>query len=119
MIPTLIGVSIITFILIHAVPGDPAQMIAGHEASQQAIDMIRAKLGLDQPLYKQYSTYIGNLLKGDLGTSLRSSRPVMDEIMTRFPTTITLTVMAVIIMVAIGLLAGIFSATKPNSTADN
>lgn len=119
MIPTLIGVSIIAFILIHAVPGDPAQMIAGHEASEQDVQAIRERLGLDQPLYVQYGTYVGNLLKGDLGTSLRSSRPVMEEIMTRFPTTIMLTVMAVVIMVVIGLFAGIVSATKPNSTVDN
>ncbi|WP_282938406.1 nickel ABC transporter permease [Paenibacillus sp. RC67] len=119
MIPTLIGVSIIAFILIHAVPGDPAQMIAGHEASEQDVQAIRERLGLDQPLYVQYGTYVGNLLKGDLGTSLRSSRPVVEEIMTRFPTTIMLTVMAVVIMVVIGLFAGIVSATKPNSTVDN
>lgn len=119
VIPTLIGVSILTFLLIHAVPGDPARMIAGPEASAEDVAMVRESLGLDQPLYVQYGKYVSNLLQGDLGTSLRSERPVLDEIVGRFPATITLTVMSIIVMVAIGLFAGIFSATRPNSLIDN
>lgn len=119
MIPTLIGVSILTFLMIHAVPGDPARMIAGPEASAEEVAVVRESLGLDQPLYVQYGKYVSNLLQGDLGTSLRSERPVLDEIMGRFPSTITLTVMAIVVMVVIGLFAGIFSATRPNSLIDN
>ncbi|EST54442.1 glutathione ABC transporter permease [Brevibacillus panacihumi W25] len=119
VIPTLIGVSILTFFLIHAVPGDPARMIAGPEASAEEVAEVREHLGLDQPLYVQYGKYVSNLLKGDLGVSLRSERPVLDEIMGRFPSTITLTVMAIAVMVVIGLFAGIFSATRPNSLIDN
>jgi peptide/nickel transport system permease protein len=119
MIPTLIGVSIIVFILIHSVPGDPAHMIAGSEASEQGVEIVRERLGLDKPLYIQYSSYVFHLLQGDLGTSMRSDRPVMQEILTRFPTTIMLTFMAIVIMVLVGLFAGIFSATKPNSVRDN
>ncbi|MGE7273812.1 nickel ABC transporter permease [Brevibacillus panacihumi] len=119
VIPTLIGVSILTFFLIHAVPGDPARMIAGPEASAEEVAEVRENLGLDQPLYVQYGKYVSNLLKGDLGVSLRSERPVLDEIMLRFPSTITLTVMAIAVMVVIGLFAGIFSATRPNSLIDN
>ncbi|TVY07098.1 nickel ABC transporter permease [Paenibacillus cremeus] len=119
MIPTLIGVSILVFILIHSVPGDPARLIAGNEASEQDVALVRERLGLNQPLYMQYGHYIGQLLHGDLGTSLRSNRPVMTEILTRFPTTIMLTVMAIVIMVLVGLFAGIMSATKPNSVRDN
>ncbi|MGG3884593.1 nickel ABC transporter permease [Brevibacillus panacihumi] len=119
VIPTLIGVSILTFFLIHAVPGDPARMIAGPEASAEEVAEVREHLGLDQPLYVQYGKYVSNLLKGDLGVSLRSERPVLDEIMLRFPSTITLTVMAIAVMVVIGLFAGIFSATRPNSLIDN
>lgn len=119
VIPTLIGVSIVVFILIHAVPGDPARLIAGNEASEQDVELVRDRLGLNQPLYVQYGTYVFHLLKGDFGTSLRSERPVLQEILTRFPTTITLTVIAIVIMVVIGLFAGIFSATKPNSLRDN
>ncbi|MFP3391600.1 nickel ABC transporter permease [Brevibacillus sp. SIMBA_040] len=119
MIPTLIGVSILTFLMIHAVPGDPARMIAGPEASAEEVAVVRESLGLDQPLYVQYGKYVSNLLQGDLGTSLRSERPVLDEILGRFPSTITLTVMAIVVMVVIGLFAGIFSATRPNSLIDN
>lgn len=119
MIPTLFGVSIVVFILIHSVPGDPAQLIAGNDASEQDVELIRERLGLNQPLYLQYGDYILRLLQGDLGTSLRSDRPVLEEILTRFPTTITLTMMAIMIMISVGLFAGIFSATKPNSVRDN
>lgn len=119
MIPTLIGVSIITFILVHSVPGDPAQLIAGHEASAEEVQLVRERLGLDRPLHVQYLNYVADLAKGDLGISMRSDRPVLEEILTRFPTTLTLTVMSVAIMVVIGLFAGIFSATKPNSLRDN
>ncbi|SED06546.1 nickel ABC transporter permease [Paenibacillus sp. GP183] len=119
MIPTLIGVSILIFILIHSVPGDPARMIAGNDASEQDVQILRERLGLNQPLYIQYGKYVTRLLQGDLGTSLRSDRPVLQEIMNRFPTTLTLTVMAIIIMILVGLFAGILSATKPNSKRDN
>lgn len=119
MIPTLIGVSILVFILIHAVPGDPARLVAGNDATEEDVALVRDRLGLNEPLYAQYGTYLVNLAKGDLGTSLRSNRPVMTEILTRFPTTIMLTLMAIVIMVIVGLFAGIFSATKPNSLRDN
>ncbi|HZG79843.1 MAG TPA: ABC transporter permease, partial [Brevibacillus sp.] len=99
--------------------GDPARMIAGPEASAEEVAEVREHLGLDQPLYVQYGKYVSNLLKGDLGVSLRSERPVLDEIMLRFPSTITLTIMAIAVMVVIGLFAGIFSATRPNSLIDN
>ncbi|TDG00772.1 nickel ABC transporter permease [Paenibacillus piri] len=119
MIPTLIGVSILVFILIHSVPGDPARLVAGNDASEEDVALVRDRLGLNEPLYVQYGTYVANLVTGDLGTSLRSNRPVLTEILTRFPTTIMLTVMAIVIMIVVGLFAGIFSATKPNSLRDN
>jgi peptide/nickel transport system permease protein len=119
MIPTLFGVSVLVFILVHSVPGDPARMIAGPEASPDDVELVRERLGLNQPLHVQYFDYVTDLLTGDLGTSLRSGRPVAEEIMTRFPTTVTLTVMSVVILVVVGLFAGIFSATKPNSLRDN
>lgn len=119
MIPTLIGVTILSFILIHSVPGDPAHLIAGADATAEQIESVKARLGLDQPLYKQYFSYAMGLLRGDLGISLHSDRPVLEEIMIRFPNTIMLTVYSIIIMVIVGLFAGIFSATKPNSIRDN
>lgn len=119
MIPTLFGVLVLVFILVHSVPGDPARMVAGPEASLEDVENVRERLGLNDPLYIQFGNYIKGLFQGDLGTSMRSDRPVFEEIMTRFPTTITLTLMAVAMLIVIGLFAGVFSATKPNSFRDN
>ncbi|QWU16957.1 peptide/nickel transport system permease protein [Paenibacillus sophorae] len=119
MIPTLFGVSLLCFIIIHSVPGDPAHLIAGVDATEEQVQSVKERLGLDRPLYEQYFSYVSNLLQGNLGESLQSERPVLQEIMTRFPNTILLTVFSVIIMVIVGLFAGILSATKPNSIRDN
>lgn len=119
MIPTLIGVSILCFVIIHSVPGDPANLIAGADATAEEIQIVKERLGLDRPLYEQYGSYAWGLLQGDLGKSLRSDRPVAEEILTRFSSTILLTMLSVVIMVIVGLFAGIVSATRPNSVRDN
>jgi peptide/nickel transport system permease protein len=119
MIPTLIGVSILCFIIIRAVPGDPAHLIAGADATEEQVKSVSERLGLDRPLYEQYGSYVSNLLRGDMGISLRSERPVLQEIMVRFPNTILLTILSLVIMVIIGLFAGVISATRPNSIRDN
>jgi peptide/nickel transport system permease protein len=119
MIPTLFGVLLVVFILVHSVPGDPARMVAGAEASAEDVELIRERLGLNEPLYVQFGSYIAGVVKGDFGTSMRSGRPITEEIMTRFPTTFKLTIFSVVILVVVGLFAGIFSATKPNSLRDN
>ncbi|AJY76210.1 nickel ABC transporter permease [Paenibacillus beijingensis] len=119
MIPTLIGVSVICFLIMHSIPGDPARLIAGIDATEEEVEMVRDRLGLDRPLPEQYGSYVWNLLHGDFGISMRSDRPVLEEILSRFPATITLTVFSILIMVVVGLFAGIFSATKPNSLRDN
>jgi peptide/nickel transport system permease protein len=119
LIPTLFGVTVFAFLLVWAVPGDPARIIAGEDATPEEVQIIRERLGTDKPLIEQYTKYVANLAKGDLGTSLRSNNPVQEELMVRFPTTLKLTVFSVIIMVIVGLFAGIFSATKPNSLRDN
>lgn len=119
MIPTLFGVLLFVFILIHSVPGDPARMAAGMEASPEDVELVRERMGLNDPLHKQFGDYMVGLFKGDLGTSLRSGRPVAEEILTRFPSTLKLTFFSMIILVIVGLFAGIFSATKPNSFRDN
>jgi peptide/nickel transport system permease protein len=119
MIPTLFGVLLVVFILVHSVPGDPARMVAGAEATAEDVELVRDRLGLNDPLYVQFGSYIAGVVKGDFGTSMRSGRPITDEIMTRFPTTLKLTIFSVVILVVVGLFAGIFSATKPNSLRDN
>lgn len=119
MIPTLIGVSILCFIIIHSVPGDPANLIAGVDATAEEIQIVKERLGLDRPLYEQYGSYVMGLLQGDMGKSLRSDRPVAEELLTRFPSTIMLTMLSVVVMVLVGLFAGIMSAIRPNSVRDN
>ncbi|WP_301169910.1 nickel ABC transporter permease [Brevibacillus nitrificans] len=119
MIPTLIGVSILCFIIIHSVPGDPANLIAGVDATAEEIQIVKERLGLDRPLYEQYGSYVMGLLQGDMGKSLRSDRPVAEELLSRFPSTIMLTMLSVVVMVLVGLFAGIMSATRPNSMRDN
>lgn len=119
MIPTLIGVSILCFIIIHSVPGDPANLIAGVDATAEEIQIVKERLGLDRPLYEQYGSYVMGLLQGDMGKSLRSDRPVAEELLSRFPSTIMLTMLSVVVMVLVGLFAGIMSAIRPNSIRDN
>lgn len=119
MIPTLIGVSLLSFIILQLVPGDPAELIAGLDASPEEVQIIRERLGTDRPLYEQYIDYNWQLLQGDFGTSLRSDNPVLQEIMERFPSTVILTILATLVTVVIGLFSGIIAATKPGSVRDH
>lgn len=118
MIPVLIGVTLVVFLIMHLVPGDPAVIMAGEGASPQRIADIRHQLGLDRPLAVQYVDYLGNLLHGNLGTSIRSNRPVLKEILVRLPTTAELAVASVFVTVIIGLGAGIVSAMRQGSWSD-
>ncbi len=118
IIPVVLGVTLIAFILIHIAPGDPVQTMLGQHATQQEIDEIRAKFGLDQPLYVQYFIWLGDLLKGDMGRSIISHEQVTIEIASRFPNTIELAIAAMIFAILIGIIAGIISATKQYSLAD-
>ncbi|MFE6078763.1 nickel ABC transporter permease [Paenibacillus sp. NPDC057886] len=119
MIPTLIGVSLLSFIILQLVPGDPAELIAGMDASPEEVQIIRERLGTDKPLYEQYVQYNLQLLKGDLGTSMRSDNPVLQEILERFPNTVILTLLATLVTVVIGLFTGVIAATKPGSARDH
>ncbi|KLU61983.1 glutathione transport system permease protein GsiC [Peptococcaceae bacterium CEB3] len=118
MIPVLIGVTLVVFLIMHLVPGDPAVLMAGEGASPQRIADIRHQLGLDRPLSVQYADYLRNVLHGNLGTSIRSNRPVLKEILVRLPTTAELAVASVLIMVVIGLGSGILSAMRQGSWSD-
>jgi len=119
MVPTLIGVSLLSFVILQLVPGDPAELIAGMDASPEEVQIIRERLGTDQPLYEQYVQYNLQLLKGDLGTSMRSDNPVLQEILERFPNTVILTLLATLVTVVIGLFTGVIAATKPGSARDH
>src|SRR5260221_6530954 len=82
------AVSVVTFVISHLIPGDPARMMAGERASNEVVAHIRAELGLDQPIYLQYLTYVRGLAHGDFGISIRTQRPVIDDIVLFFPATI-------------------------------
>jgi len=123
MIFILLGVSIITFSLMHLVPGDPAEMIAmeryGKEVTAETIEFVRAELGLDQPIYVQYFRWLINVFHGDLGYSHRTDRPVLDEILTRLPATTQLALAGMLVSLIIAIPVGIISATRQYSAVDN
>ncbi|MTD32111.1 ABC transporter permease [Planomicrobium sp. YIM 101495] len=118
LIPVLLGMTFIVFLIIRAIPGDPAQVILGQQASAEAIKALRTTLGLDEPWYIQYFEYLKGLVTGDLGESLRTRTPVMDEIWPYLAATIELSVFAILIAVIIGVNAGIISAWFQNSWFD-
>ncbi|MGG1662961.1 ABC transporter permease [Brevibacillus sp. NRS-1366] len=118
LIPTLLVVATTVFIITRLIPGDPAAVLLGPQASPDEIAKMRETLGLNEPMYLQYIDFLGNLLKGDLGTSLGYHQPVLSLILERFPNTLLLSVCALAIALLIGIPAGIISATKQYSVWD-
>jgi peptide/nickel transport system permease protein len=118
-IPVLIGVTLLVFIISHAIPGDPARMMAGQKASREAVENIRRSLGLDRPLPEQYLHYLAGLLKGDLGRSIRNQRPVLEDLRDFFPATLELTLVSMLFCIAVGLPLGIVSAIRRNRPIDH
>ncbi|WP_336635149.1 ABC transporter permease [Lysinibacillus fusiformis] len=118
MFITLIGVSILVFLMMHFIPGDPVTYILGDFASEEAIVEMKKTLGLDQPLFIQYIDYIKNVLQGNLGTSYITGLTVGEEIMARFPITVQLALYSLIIGSVIGILMGILAAVKQNTIFD-
>lgn len=114
----LLGVSLLTFALIHMTPGDPVLVMLGTDATPDELDRLRHLLGLDQPLYVQYFQYITRLVQGQLGDSIFQHQAVAKLIGDRLPATIELTFAAMLIAIAVGLLTGIVSAVKPYSIFD-
>ncbi len=117
-LPILLIVSLITFAMIHLIPGDPAAAIAGLSATPEQITNIRHDLGLDQPLMSQLVRWYTNLLHGDLGRSLLLGQPVMDATLFRLPVTIGLSLYALVITLAIGLVTGVLAALRQNTWVD-
>jgi glutathione transport system permease protein len=118
IIPILLIVSILIFLFVHMIPGDPARLVAGEDATLADVEMVRKELGLDKPIVEQYVTYMKNLIKGDMGNSLKTNRPVSEEIGERFMPTFWLTVWSMVWAVIVGLLIGVISATKRNKWQD-
>jgi len=119
LIPILLGVALITFLIMHLIPGDPARVMAGITASDADVEAIRARLGLDQPLFVQFWEFLKGLVQGDLGTSLRTRRPVALEIQERFFATASLAAMAIAFSIAMSIPLGIFAARRQHSAGDN
>ena len=119
LIPVFLSVTAIVFLMLHLIPGDPAEILGGEEATIEDIQAIREQLGLDKPLFIQYLTYMKNIFKGDLGNSMRTRRPVLREIMDRYPNTLLLAACSVVIMIFLGITTGILSAIKQQSWLDN
>ena len=120
LIPTLFLVAVLVFLFVHMLPGDPARLAAGPEADQTTVELVRKDLGLDKPLPEQFITYFGKILtKGDFGTSIRTKRPVRDEIGERFAATFWLTVWSMVWSVFFGLVIGMVSATRRNKWQDH
>jgi len=119
MIPITLGILTLIFSLIHLIPGDPAIQIAGEGARPEDVQSIRKALGLDEPLWKQYVTYLTNLAKGDLGRSFRTNESVAKEIAARYPATIQLAMGSMFIALLVAFPLGIVSAIYRNSWIDN
>lgn len=112
LVPTMFLVTVCVFFFVHLLPGDPAQLAAGPEADEETVRMVRERLGLDRPLPEQFVLFVKKTVTGDFGISIRSQRPVIDEVADRFGPTLLLTVAAMVWAVAFGLLIGVVSAVK-------
>ncbi|MBO8141069.1 MAG: ABC transporter permease [Firmicutes bacterium] len=115
------GMTVLVFLMIHATPGDPARALLGdmgRGATEEDVALIRAQLGLDRPLLAQYQDFLAKLLRGDLGKSWRSNRPVAEEIRERFPYTVQLAGTSLVIAVLFGIPAGVVAAARPYSRID-
>jgi peptide/nickel transport system permease protein len=117
-IPVIFGVSVLVFMLLHLIPGDPATAMLGERATVENVQALRRQLGLDKPLYEQYLVWMGRLARGDLGNTVRGNIPVSNEIRNRFPATIELSLAALTLATLFGLPIGIISAVKRNSLID-
>ncbi|MEM6427989.1 MAG: nickel ABC transporter permease [Deinococcota bacterium] len=120
LIPLLIGVSLLVFSMLQLVPGDPVRAILGEStaANPEQVERIRQELGLDKPLHIQYLTYIGNVVRGDFGTSIRTRKPVLEQIMLRLPSTLELTIAGLGFAIIFGTTLGVVSALHHNTIID-
>jgi peptide/nickel transport system permease protein/oligopeptide transport system permease protein len=117
-VPTLVGVSAVVFMMVRLLPGDPARIVAGLLASETDVELIRHQLGLDQPGAVQYAVFLGRLAHFDLGTSVRSGQPVVNELLARLPWTVELAITSIAVATAVGVGAGLVAALYHNRRLD-
>jgi peptide/nickel transport system permease protein len=111
-IPVLLGVSLVVFFMVRAIPGDPAQIMLGQQATQAQIQQVTENMGLDKPIFVQYGLFLKDALRGDLGTSIVTGRPVTVELLARLPATFELTAFAMLVAVLVGVPVGVIAAVK-------
>ena len=114
----LLGVSIVVFFMVRAIPGDPAQIMLGQQATQEQVQQIRENMGLDKPIFVQYGLFLKDALRGDLGDSIVTGRPVTTELLMRLPATLELTAFAMLIAILVGIPVGVISAVRQYSLLD-
>ncbi len=117
-IPVLFGIVLTVFLVVRLIPGDPARIMLGTRASEEKLAELRTELGLDQPIWQQFVTFVGNVAQGDLGQSLFYRRPVLDIILERLPVTVTLVVLSVILSVAVCVPLAVAAAMRQGSVTD-
>ncbi|WNC13843.1 nickel ABC transporter permease [Brevibacillus brevis] len=114
----LLGISLFSFALIHLIPGDPIRIMLGENATAEQVHALREQLGLNRPLAAQYVHYMSSVLQGDLGTSFKTGRPVLTEIMERFPATVKLAASGMLLAILIGITMGILAAKFKDTLLD-
>jgi peptide/nickel transport system permease protein len=119
MVVVVVGMTLITFVITHMIPADPAKIAAGLGADASAVKKIRQELGLDLPLPRQYWFYLKNLLHGNLGRSILTNRPVLDDIKDYFPATLELALVSILVTMVLGVLLGVLSALQQGRLTDN
>ncbi|MBC7291783.1 MAG: ABC transporter permease [Actinotalea sp.] len=119
LVPTLFGLSVLLFLWVRALPGGPATALLGERATPDAVERINRLYGFDRPLHEQYVTWLGQLLQGNFGVSTRTARPVLDEFLARFPATIELTALALLIAVGVGIPLGYVAARHQGRLLDH
>ncbi len=119
LIPVLLGISLLVFLFLHLIPGDPAVVLLGERATPEQVATLREKMGLNQPLYTQYFLFMRNLLHGDLGNSVFNLLPIREQLASRWPATFELALSSILIAVLVGIPLGILAAVRKNSVVDN
>lgn len=118
ILPVLFGISVLVFLLVHLIPGDVAQILLGTQATDQQIETLRRSFGLDRPLPIQYADWLAHLMTGDFGVSLRTSRPVLPDLISRFGVTLQLTLVAMVIALTVAIPLGVASAANRGRGSD-
>ncbi len=119
LVLVIFGVSCITFLMSNVIPGDPARMVVGVKASAETYQRVREQMGLNDPLYMQYLHYMKGLVTGDLGTSLRTQQPVLEDLISYFPATLELVLCSFVVAIIVGVAIGVLTAVKANTVWDH